>query len=73
VAAAARFNAQVELTGSSATKRNVKKSRAVIDEKMASGTSIYGVSTGFGGSGKPFVSYCAKILKVLFDSRYSHR
>jgi phenylalanine ammonia-lyase len=52
VAAAARFNAQVELTGSSATKQKVKKGRAVIDEKVASGTSIYGVSTGFGGSGE---------------------
>jgi len=52
VAAAARLNAQVELTGSSVTRQNVKKSRAVIDGKITSGTSIYGVSTGFGGSGK---------------------
>ena len=51
VTAAARFNAQVELTGSSTTRQNVEKSRAVIDGKIASGTSVYGVSTGFGGSG----------------------
>jgi len=52
VAAAARFNAQVELTNSPATKQIVKKSRAVIDGKVAIGASIYGVSTGFGGSGE---------------------
>jgi hypothetical protein len=52
VAAAARFNAQVELTGSSATKQDVKTSRAVFDGKIASGISVYGVSTGFGGSGE---------------------
>jgi phenylalanine ammonia-lyase len=74
VTAAARFNAQVELTGSSMIKRNVKKSRAVIDRKMASGTSIYGVSTGFGGSGIYLLpDCCAKILNQLFDSRHTHR
>jgi phenylalanine ammonia-lyase len=52
VTAAARFNAQIELTDSPITKHNVKKSRAAIDNKIASGTSVYGVSTGFGGSGK---------------------
>ncbi|KAF7969499.1 hypothetical protein HWV62_27196 [Athelia sp. TMB] len=50
VTAAARFGAAVELTGGDATRELVKKSRAVIDDKIASGTSIYGVSTGFGGS-----------------------
>ncbi|KZP27572.1 phenylalanine ammonia-lyase [Athelia psychrophila] len=50
VTAAARFGASVELTGGDATKELVKKSRAVIDVKVSSGTSIYGVSTGFGGS-----------------------
>jgi phenylalanine ammonia-lyase len=59
VTAAARFNAQVELTSSSVALQNVKKSRAVIDGKVASGISVYGVSTGFGGSGKPlFLSCC---------------
>lgn len=51
VAAAARFNAQVTLNNSDSIQEKVKASRAVIDQKVASGTSIYGVSTGFGGSG----------------------
>ncbi|KAF7969500.1 hypothetical protein HWV62_27198 [Athelia sp. TMB] len=38
------------LTASAGTKNLVKKSRAVIDDKVLSGTSIYGVTTGFGGS-----------------------
>jgi phenylalanine ammonia-lyase len=52
VTAAARFNASVHLTGSLVTRQNVKRSRAVIDNKIASGISVYGVSTGFGGSGR---------------------
>lgn len=56
VTAAARFGAAVELTGGDATRELVKKSRAVIDDKISSGTSIYGVSTGFGGSGMFFSS-----------------
>lgn len=51
VAAAARYNAHVTLDSSDSIKEKIKASRAVIDEKVASGTSIYGVSTGFGGSG----------------------
>jgi phenylalanine ammonia-lyase len=31
-------------------KENVAKSRKVLEEKDAAGISIYGVSTGFGGS-----------------------
>jgi phenylalanine ammonia-lyase len=56
VTAAARFNAQVELTSSPTTRHNVKKSRAVIEEKIAAGTSVYGISTGFGGSGESLFS-----------------
>ncbi|KAF7964537.1 hypothetical protein HWV62_6035, partial [Athelia sp. TMB] len=50
VTAAARYGASVQLTASAGTKNLVKKSRAVIDDKVLSGTSIYGVTTGFGGS-----------------------
>jgi phenylalanine ammonia-lyase len=62
VTATARFNAQVELTESPDTKQKVQKSRDVIDEKIASGTSIYGVSTGFGGSGQ-----CVSWFVMLYD------
>ncbi|KIY73137.1 phenylalanine ammonia-lyase [Cylindrobasidium torrendii FP15055 ss-10] len=50
VTAAARFNTPIELNHSASIKDGVEKSRAVIAEKVDQGTSVYGVSTGFGGS-----------------------
>ncbi|KAK7053312.1 Protein pal1 [Paramarasmius palmivorus] len=50
VAAAARYNAVVDLDQSPLTKEQVAKSRAVIASKVESGASVYGLSTGFGGS-----------------------
>ncbi|KAF9033255.1 phenylalanine ammonia-lyase [Hymenopellis radicata] len=50
VTAAARYNASIQLDESAAVKEGVEKSRAVIAEKVEQGTSVYGVSTGFGGS-----------------------
>ncbi|KAG7440004.1 phenylalanine ammonia-lyase [Guyanagaster necrorhizus] len=50
VTAAARYNATVDLDVSPQVKASVMKSRAVIADKVDNGTSIYGVSTGFGGS-----------------------
>jgi phenylalanine ammonia-lyase len=52
VTAAARYNAVVDLDQSPLTKEQVAKSRAVIASKVESGASVYGLSTGFGGSGK---------------------
>jgi phenylalanine ammonia-lyase len=52
VAAAARYNASVELDTSPATAERVSKSRKVVVDKVSSGISVYGLSTGFGGSGK---------------------
>jgi len=51
VTATARYNAAVELDGSPHIKDRVAKSRAVISQKVESGASVYGLSTGFGGSG----------------------
>ncbi|KAL0566724.1 Protein pal1 [Marasmius crinis-equi] len=50
VAAAARYNADVVLDHSPQIKSLVAKSRAVIAAKVDSGASVYGLSTGFGGS-----------------------
>ncbi|GBE81048.1 Phenylalanine ammonia-lyase [Sparassis crispa] len=50
VTAAARYGAQVVLDNSRPIKERVAKSRAVIVHKVASESSVYGVSTGFGGS-----------------------
>ncbi|KZV88969.1 phenylalanine ammonia-lyase [Exidia glandulosa HHB12029] len=50
VVAAARYGVQVALDDAPEVQARVAASRKVIDEKLASATSIYGVSTGFGGS-----------------------
>ena len=53
IVASARYNTLVELDESQEVVDAVAASRKVIDDKLAAATSIYGVSTGFGGSGKP--------------------
>lgn len=50
VTAAARYHAPVALDRSSNIKAKMAASRQVITEKVDSGLSVYGVSTGFGGS-----------------------
>ncbi len=50
VAAASRYQASVELTSSPEVKRRVARSREVLAGKVDNGISVYGVSTGFGGS-----------------------
>ncbi|TFK44883.1 L-Aspartase-like protein [Crucibulum laeve] len=50
VTAASRYHASVTLDESPRTKDRVFKSRKVIADKVELGTSVYGVSTGFGGS-----------------------
>lgn len=51
--AAARHNAQVSLNGSTEIRARIQTSRGVIMRKVETAKSVYGVSTGFGGSGKP--------------------
>ncbi|KIM40278.1 hypothetical protein M413DRAFT_446453 [Hebeloma cylindrosporum] len=50
VTAAARYHASVALDESPALRAKIAKSRKVIVDKVDAGLSIYGVSTGFGGS-----------------------
>ena len=52
ITAAARYNSSVELDASPAAVARVSKSRKVIVDKVSTGASVYGLSTGFGGSGK---------------------
>jgi phenylalanine ammonia-lyase len=52
--AAARHNAQIVLNGSAEIRTRVQKSRDIILEKVKASKSVYGVSTGFGGSGELF-------------------
>ncbi|RDB25036.1 Phenylalanine ammonia-lyase [Hypsizygus marmoreus] len=50
VAAAARYHARAELEDCPITRERVNKSRKAIADKVENGTSVYGLSTGFGGS-----------------------
>jgi len=50
VVAAARFYSEIRLDDSEHVKDRVAKSRKVIADKVESGASVYGLSTGFGGS-----------------------
>lgn len=50
VTAASRYNASVELDGSPVIKGRVQRSREIMHKKVQEKLSIYGVSTGFGGS-----------------------
>ena len=52
VTAAARYGATVALDERDELKEQVANSRAVIVGKVNAETSVYGVSTGFGGSGQ---------------------
>jgi phenylalanine ammonia-lyase len=51
VTAAARHGTRVVLDDAPDIKEKVLKSRTVIAQKVDSGASVYGLSTGFGGSG----------------------
>ncbi|KAJ7497379.1 L-Aspartase-like protein [Mycena latifolia] len=49
-AAARHVGVDVQLSNDTAVKQRVVRSRAVITDKVEKGTSVYGLSTGFGGS-----------------------
>ena len=57
--AVARHNAKIVLDDSPGTRAGIQKSRDVIVGKVETSQSVYGVSTGFGGSGmsSPPVSF----------------
>ncbi|KAM6502511.1 L-Aspartase-like protein [Amanita muscaria] len=50
VTAATRYRASVTLDGSSKVRDKLQRSRNIVTDKVDGGISIYGVSTGFGGS-----------------------
>ena len=59
VAAAARYSAEVKLDDTPTARARLAKSRKVITDKVESGTSVYGLSTGFGGSGELSIPSCS--------------
>ncbi|KAF8312121.1 phenylalanine ammonium lyase, partial [Clavulina sp. PMI_390] len=50
VVAAARFGTNVELCSSEDVRLRVDRAQQAIESKLAAGSSVYGLSTGFGGS-----------------------
>lgn len=50
VAATARHHARVEIHNVPSVRSRMDQSRKVITDKVENGTSVYGLSTGFGGS-----------------------
>lgn len=66
VTATARYGAHVKLDNSEEIVDRVAKSRSVIAGKVDAGTSVYGVSTGFGGSGEYTEYICGrKLIGIL--------
>ena len=72
--ATARHNAQVNLNGSTEIRARIQTSRDVITAKVETSKSVYGVSTGFGGSGKPDYGFrlFRWVLTRVPASGYSH-
>jgi phenylalanine ammonia-lyase len=57
VVAVARYGAAASLSNSTSVRDAVLSSRRAIEKKVEGSKSVYGVSTGFGGSGMPhFIS-----------------
>ncbi|KAF9268922.1 phenylalanine ammonia-lyase [Marasmius fiardii PR-910] len=71
VAAAARYNVKVQLDNSNAVKALVLKSRAVIADKVESGASVYGLSTGFGGSADTRTDQPLLLGKALLQHQHT--
>jgi hypothetical protein len=75
VVAVARHGTMAALDASPEVRAKVERSMEAIDSKLASGKSVYGLSTGFGGSGM----FLAHILLATFcsiyfaNSRHSYR
>ncbi|THH18112.1 hypothetical protein EW146_g2821 [Bondarzewia mesenterica] len=68
VTAAARYNASVVLSDTPAVRERIAKSRSVVESKVHGGKSVYGVSTGFGGSGKAKLRH--HHIPLIHESEY---
>ncbi|KAJ6475241.1 phenylalanine ammonia-lyase [Mycena vitilis] len=71
VAAAARYSAPVVLKDSPEIKARVEKARSVIVDKVEGNKSVYGVSTGFGGSADTRTSNTLALGKALLQHQHS--
>ena len=67
VVATSRYQAVVQLDNSPHIQERLHKSRAVIASKVSNGASVYGLSTGFGGSGELFKDLCDSLSYSRFS------
>ncbi|QRV84145.1 phenylalanine ammonia-lyase [Ceratobasidium sp. AG-Ba] len=71
VVAAARYSAPISLDGSSEIKSRMFKAERAIDEKLETGKSVYGISTGFGGSADTRTNQHLALGKALLQHQHS--
>ncbi|KAI0041343.1 phenylalanine ammonia-lyase [Auriscalpium vulgare] len=69
--ATARWNAQVFLSETPEVKNRIEKSRNVIVGKVESSKSVYGVSTGFGGSADTRTANTLALGSALLQHQHS--
>ncbi len=70
VVAAGRYGARVELDGSPEVRARISKSQKAIDEKLEQGKSVYGISTGFGGSADTRTNEHLALGKALLQHQH---
>ncbi|QRV98182.1 phenylalanine ammonia-lyase [Ceratobasidium sp. AG-Ba] len=71
VVAAARYSAPIALNDSSEIKSRMFKAERAIDEKLETGKSVYGISTGFGGSADTRTNQHLALGKALLQHQHS--
>ncbi|CAE6421238.1 unnamed protein product [Rhizoctonia solani] len=71
VVAAARHGARVALDDSTVIKSRMAKAENAIEDKLRTGKSVYGISTGFGGSADTRTSQHLALGKALLQHQHS--
>ncbi|KAF8678716.1 Phenylalanine ammonia-lyase [Rhizoctonia solani] len=71
VVAAARHGARVALDDSHDIKSRMTKAENAIEDKLRTGKSVYGISTGFGGSADTRTSQHLALGKALLQHQHS--
>ncbi|KAG8762793.1 hypothetical protein FRC11_007749 [Ceratobasidium sp. 423] len=71
VVATARYGARVALDGSDVIKSRMAKAENAIEDKLRTGKSVYGISTGFGGSADTRTSQHLALGKALLQHQHS--
>ncbi|KAG8955669.1 hypothetical protein FRC04_007660 [Tulasnella sp. 424] len=70
VVAAGRYGAQVVLDDSPEVRTRIEQSQKAIDSKLEAGKSVYGISTGFGGSADTRTNDHSVLGKALLQHQH---